>query len=117
VIQTWRSNETTLTGVSLSVLDIIAITPVPRLRQDTGHANTLGGQTKKLMIRRLYMKKLIVILLCLLLSGCLIEEKKYYGCDADSRTDPPSDTIEMPETSTKTDTEFLDMFEEVTATK
>ena len=64
------------------------------------------------------MQKVVVLLLCLLLSGCLIEEKKYYGCDVDSETDPPSDTIEMPETSTETDTKkFLDMFEEVTATK
>jgi len=64
------------------------------------------------------MKKLIVILLCLLLSGCLIEEKKYYGCDGDSKTDTSADTIEMPETSTETDAKkFLDMFEEVTQTK
>lgn len=51
------------------------------------------------------------------LSGCLIEEKNYYGCDADSRTDPPSDTIEMPDTATDTDAEFFDLFEEATSTK
>ena len=58
------------------------------------------------------MKKLITLLLVLSLSGCLIEEKKYYGCDADSKTDPPSDTVEMPDSSTETD-----MPEEVTDTK
>ena len=63
------------------------------------------------------MKKLITLLLVLSLSGCLIEEKNYYGCDADSRTDPPSDTIEMPDTATDTDAEFFDLFEEATSTK
>ena len=64
------------------------------------------------------MQKVVVLLLCLLLSGCLIEEKNYYGCDADSKIDTSADTIEMPETSTTTDAkEFLDMFEEVTQTK
>ena len=63
------------------------------------------------------MKKLITLLLVLSLSGCLIEEKNYYGCDSDSKTDPSADTIEMPETSTDTDAkEFFDLFEEATAT-
>ena len=63
------------------------------------------------------MKKLITLLLVLSFSGCLIEEKNYYGCDGKTKIDPSSDTIEMPETSTETDAKFFDLFEEATATK
>ena len=64
------------------------------------------------------MKKLITLLLVLSLSGCLIEEKHYHGCDVDSKTDPSADTIDVPDTATDTDAkEFFDLFEEATATK
>ena len=67
------------------------------------------------------MQKLVVLLLCFVLSGCLIEEKKYYGCDEDTKCCAGDDDLDvkMPDDASETDAKekFLDMFEEVTETK
>lgn len=66
------------------------------------------------------MQKLVVILLCLLLSGCLIEEKHYHGCDEDTKccaSDEDLDVKAHEEAVDSAEKDFLDLFEEVTDTK
>lgn len=56
------------------------------------------------------MQKVVVGFLLILLSGCLIEEKHYHGCDGKTEIKEP-DTVEEKDSK-----EFFDLFEEVTAT-
>jgi hypothetical protein len=69
------------------------------------------------------LNKAIVVCLSFLLVGCLVEEKHYHGCDADITCCMPEDVKEDVEEDIKEDIEdsdakdFLDLFEEVSATK
>jgi hypothetical protein len=94
------------------VPDISATKRKIKPQQDIGPAN--HGT------RGIHMRKLILFLLTsLLLTGCLIEEKKYYGCgdakccasDEDLDVKAHDDAVEDAEK------DFADLFEEVTDTK